>query len=120
MEEDNTLIFDWRPALRQAVGDAHNGAGLGTISARFHRAVVALVVNVAERFPGTPVVLSGGVFQNICLLDGVTEAMNTRNIEVYLNEQVPANDGGISFGQAAVAAVLASIGSLPELIRESR
>ncbi len=49
-------------------------------------------------------VLSGGVFQNSLLLSRVEVLLRERGLFVYTNQQVPANDGGISLGQALVAA----------------
>lgn len=98
------LRVDWRAAVREAVRDRARGAGAGAISARFHRALIALVVEVAERFPGLPVALSGGVFQNLRLLEGARAALLRAGRTVYTNEAVPPNDAGISFGQAACAA----------------
>ena len=94
--------FDWRPVLRALIADLERGEPAGAVSARFHRAVAALVRDAAALVPGEPVALSGGVFQNARLLALCTEALRAR--KVYLNGQVPANDGGICYGQAAAAA----------------
>jgi hydrogenase maturation protein HypF len=50
------------------------------------------------------VCMSGGVLQNSRLAASLTRQLAGDGFEVYLNEQVPCNDGGISYGQAAVAA----------------
>jgi hydrogenase maturation protein HypF len=50
------------------------------------------------------VALSGGVFQNALLLERVDALLRDSGLEVYSNRSVPANDGGISLGQALVAA----------------
>jgi len=50
------------------------------------------------------VVLSGGVMQNRLLLQGLIEALGNSRYEVLTAGQVPANDGGIAFGQAVIAA----------------
>jgi hydrogenase maturation protein HypF len=60
------------------------------------------VVAVAGRYDERPVVVSGGVFQNALLVRLLADALGER---LWLNRAVPANDGGISLGQAAVAAV---------------
>jgi hydrogenase maturation protein HypF len=49
------------------------------------------------------VVLSGGVFQNMFLLESVCRLLKADGFEVFTHSRVPPNDGGISFGQAAVA-----------------
>jgi hydrogenase maturation protein HypF len=47
-------------------------------------------------------VLSGGVFQNMFLLDRVCGLLRKSGFEVFTHSRVPTNDGGISLGQAAV------------------
>jgi hydrogenase maturation protein HypF len=60
---------------------------------------------VAAGVAGTELaVLSGGVFQNRLLLAATAERLEARGLRVLVPERVPANDGGISFGQAAIAA----------------
>ena len=58
----------------------------------------------AAALPGEAVALSGGVFQNARLLGMCIETLRAKGHEVFANERVPAGDGGISYGQAAVAA----------------
>ena len=103
-DEAGMLAFDWRGLISAALRDAAAGAGAGVISARFHRAVAALVTELSGRFSGEAVALSGGVFQNVRLLEDCFAQLGAHGLSVYANERVPANDGGISFGQAAVAA----------------
>lgn len=61
--------------------------------------------------PGLPergldtVALSGGVFQNVRLSDIVEDALVAEGLTVLVHEAVPPNDGGISVGQAAIAAL---------------
>ena len=58
----------------------------------------------------TPIVLSGGVFQNDMLLRDLRELLAGSGLEIWTNRAVPANDGGISLGQAALAAFRAGSG----------
>jgi hydrogenase maturation protein HypF len=80
---------------------------VGSLAAKFHNTLFAVIVAVCRRLRETDgldrVCLSGGTFQNEYLLRRVIPALQTRGFEVYLNNQVPTNDGGIALGQAAIA-----------------
>lgn len=110
VREDNMIIFDWRRLIRHIVHDVGEGCSSGKISARFHRAVVQLLFDVCsmarEKYGCSRVALSGGVFQNVYLIGRGTAGLQKRGFAVYANEKVPANDGGISYGQAAAASRL--------------
>jgi [NiFe] hydrogenase maturation protein HypF len=105
--ESGMMIFDWRQLIRDVVRDAWSNAGSGVISARFHRAVARLIADAASHaetlYGCRRVVLSGGVFQNSHLLCDSAAQLEAAGFRVLLNEKVPANDGGISYGQAAAA-----------------
>jgi hydrogenase maturation protein HypF len=77
------------------------------VSAKFHWSVARLIVLVAEKIRNerklNRVALSGGVFQNLLLLKQTTEMLRASDFQVFTHTRVPANDGGISLGQAAVA-----------------
>ncbi len=111
--EKNMIIFDWRRLIRDIVHDVREGCGSGEISARYHRAVVQLLIDVSslarEEYGSSRVVLSGGVFQNAYLLGRGAAGLQNRGFAVYANEKVPANDGGISYGQAAAASKLPAV-----------
>ncbi|MCR6489707.1 carbamoyltransferase HypF [Amycolatopsis sp. OK19-0408] len=74
-------------------------------AARFHNGVARAIVDTCDRLRdhSTTVALSGGVFQNVLLLDRTVENLERRGFRVLTHRQVPTNDGGISFGQVAVA-----------------
>jgi hydrogenase maturation protein HypF len=99
--------LDWRPLLAAAVADLVRGASPGSVSTRFHRALAAagaeLVRAAAARHGRFPVVLTGGVFQNARLAEGIAAELSP-GFAVYLHGEVPPGDGGLALGQAAVAA----------------
>jgi hydrogenase maturation protein HypF len=75
------------------------------IAARFHETVAAASAEAcAKHADAGKVVLSGGTFQNLRLLDATTAELERLGFEVLSHRVVPPNDGGISFGQAAIAA----------------
>jgi hydrogenase maturation protein HypF len=95
-------------AIRAAVGELRAGVPVPVIAARFHRGVAAAIVEGCGRIRAetglAAVALSGGVFQNALLLEAAAAGLEERGFRVLVHHRVPPNDGGISLGQAAVAA----------------
>lgn len=93
--------------LDAVVADLRAGAPVPVIAARFHNGVAALIVNAASRIREetglAAVALSGGVFQNMLLLERAVSGLTGAGFDVLTHHRVPPNDGGISLGQAAVA-----------------
>ena len=100
--------FDPRPAIASAVRDVREGAPAGAIARRFHRGLSRLVVEACARIRESSaistVALSGGVWQNMLLLEDCSAALERDGFTVLVHRRVPANDGGLCLGQAAVAA----------------
>ncbi|MEV0201812.1 carbamoyltransferase HypF, partial [Nonomuraea sp. NPDC050691] len=94
--------------VRAVVDDLRRGVPSPVIAARFHHGLAGAVVTAAglvARAAGIgTVALSGGVFANELLLGGVADGLRARGFRVLTHRRVPCNDGGISLGQAAVAA----------------
>ena len=92
------------PIIRGVVRDLQNGLSTAEIGAKFHKTIVALFAEVCTSVRNESdlnrVVLSGGCFQNSILLAGLIQKLESRNFQVFTHRQVPANDGGISLGQA--------------------
>ncbi|QKV80471.1 carbamoyltransferase HypF [Amycolatopsis sp. Hca4] len=105
-ERDGLWVYDPVPTLRDALRSAAD-APAGEVAARFHRTIAEVVVTLAvkaARASGTDVVcLGGGVFQNSLLTAGVVDGLAAAGLRPLLGERVPVNDGGISYGQAAIA-----------------
>ncbi len=102
------LILDVRPAVQALRLDLEAGAGVPTVSARFHNTLASVtsvaVARVAEERSTDIVVLSGGVFQNRLLVERTAARLTRKGLRVLLPRELPPNDGGISYGQVAVAA----------------
>lgn len=98
--------LDFRPLLRSVINDRVNERPVAEIARAFHRGLARglsqAVDAVSEMYDVDIAVLSGGVFQNELLLEDFKIALSRRTI--WTNHNVPANDGGISLGQAALAA----------------
>jgi hydrogenase maturation protein HypF len=91
-----------------AADDLAAGTPRQIVAARFHNGVAALIeagcLLLRERHGLNTVALSGGVFQNLLLLHGAVGRLEAHGFRVLLHSRVPCNDGGISLGQAVVAA----------------
>jgi len=105
--EGEPFIVDWRPLLQALCADLLSGVEISLVSARFHNTMSDIVVagcrRCAEAHEVRTVALSGGVFQNALLVEGVLPRLRDAGFTVLTHAQVPPNDGGISLGQAAVA-----------------
>ncbi|HEX3362484.1 MAG TPA: carbamoyltransferase HypF, partial [Solirubrobacterales bacterium] len=106
--EGDGFVLDPRPTVRAVLADLDRGQAPAVVAARFHETLAvgtaeACACLAAEHDLDT-VVLSGGVFQNRRLLERVAELLAAAGLRPLTPERLPANDGGVSFGQAAVAA----------------
>ncbi|MGA7305092.1 MAG: carbamoyltransferase HypF, partial [Rhodothermales bacterium] len=100
--------LDWTPILRGILGDIEMGTPVSVIATRFHRTLADLFVSAAlqarEETGIASVGLSGGVFQNGLLFADIGAKLRREGFDVITHRLVPTNDGGIAYGQAAVAA----------------
>ena len=98
--------------VRAAAGDLAAGVAREKIAARFHNGTAGLIADccglLRERTGLGTVALSGGVFQNLLLLHNVVGLLESGGFTVLTHSRVPCNDGGISLGQAVVAAARTS------------
>ena len=107
-DSTGTLVLDPREAIAAVDRDVRAGVPVGVVASRFHaglsRAAVEACTLSASAAGTELVVLSGGVFQNQRLLETVAAGLAGAGLRVLAPERLPANDGGISYGQTAVAA----------------
>jgi len=107
IEEGMPLQISSAGIFRGVIEDLRNGVSVGRISAKFHNAVAEMIAEVCgqirDRTGLEDVALSGGVFQNMLLLEQALPLLEEQGFSVYTHHQVPPNDGGISLGQAMVA-----------------
>jgi hydrogenase maturation protein HypF len=102
------LVLDPRPLVRAVLGDVRAGTDRATIAAKFHaslgQATAEMAADLAETAGMSTVALSGGVFQNVVFTGIVAGHLEQRGLAVLTHRDIPPNDGGISAGQAFVAA----------------
>ncbi|MBA3571469.1 MAG: carbamoyltransferase HypF, partial [Pyrinomonadaceae bacterium] len=98
------------------VEDLLDGFPASIVSARFHLAVARLIVSIAKKVRSerrlNRVVLSGGVFQNVFLLEKTCELLQASGFQSFTHARVPTNDGGISLGQASIANAQIKLGRI--------
>jgi hydrogenase maturation protein HypF len=105
--EKDQWIIRTAGIIEGVVGDTLKGVRKGILSARFHKTLIGLFTEVCTRVRGengiTEVALSGGTFQNVTLLKGLTRALQGKGFTVYSHARVPSNDGCLALGQAVCA-----------------
>ena len=107
-ETEGVLVIDWLPLVEAILDDLRRGVARETIAARFHETLVDGIVRTAREVDRATVALSGGCFQNRRLTERAAERLRAEGFTVLLHRRLPPNDGGISTGQAVVAAAAAA------------
>jgi hydrogenase maturation protein HypF len=101
-------IMDTRALFEALLNDIAREVSAGDISRRFHNGLVEVLVEVAKRLRQQSgierVCLSGGTFQNVYLFERLCAQLRAGGLQVFVHGEVPAGDGGLSLGQALVAA----------------
>ncbi len=102
--------LDFRPLLKAVAEDRKRGRAAGEVARAFQRGVACgmcqAVREVAASLQVDTAVFSGGVFQNELLMEDLKSELEPTGLQVWTNQTLPPNDGGISLGQAAMAALL--------------
>ncbi len=89
----------WEKCFREIVSASKKGVSIREIALGFHRAVADMIIDAAKLCGHRKVLLSGGVFLNRIITGEVQKLGAALGYDIYINEQVPANDGGIALGQ---------------------
>lgn len=98
--------LDPAPMWYALLADIASSVPVSVIALRFHRGLAKAITDTALRIagPADSVVLSGGCFQNRLLFEAVSRQLDSAGFAVLSHAQVPANDGGLALGQAAIGA----------------
>lgn len=104
---DGAIVIGTDDLVAHIVSLIESGMAVDDVAAAFHRAIIHTTGAVAERIRAVTgindVALSGGVFHNRILLEGIIGTLRDRDFTVYTHKNVPCNDGCIALGQLAVA-----------------
>ena len=102
-DAQGVLTLDWRDMLRALVSD---GAGAGVRAARFMNTLISAAAEQLRRVSKETglgrVVLSGGVFQNMYIMNRLPERLRRMGLEVYTHSRVSCSDEGLSLGQLMI------------------
>jgi hydrogenase maturation protein HypF len=106
--QDNHWQIDTTPLFRAIVDDLRRMVLVETISRRFHNGLVETLTRLArllrEESSINRICLSGGTFNNLLVFEQLIRKLESSGFEVFTPSEVPAGDGGLSLGQALVAA----------------
>lgn len=108
VQRDGVLLINTRRMFGELIEGVSRGTPVSAISRKFHNGLVNIFVEIArilrDRTALNRVCLSGGTFNNLYLTTNLVAALTAASFEVFTQNEVPAGDGGVSLGQAMVAA----------------
>jgi hydrogenase maturation protein HypF len=108
-QSDGLFIVKCKEIFNEIVKDIDSGLEKCIIASRFHETAAEIImegcINIRKNTGIKEVVLSGGVFQNMTLLERTVYKLESEGFHVFTHSSVPANDGGIALGQAVTAIV---------------
>lgn len=103
LTDNSIFIVDWQPIFEQMINEIFRGVEASVISAKFHNTLVEIIITLSKKIGLTNVILTGGCFQNVILLERTIDKLVEEKFKPHWNKLVSTNDGGISFGQAVFA-----------------
>lgn len=112
-----SIAIGTRPLFEAIIRDLAENVPPPVMSARFHNGLVAILLEIASILGKSQqldrVCLSGGTFNNLYLSQNLSQALSRAGFKVFIQTEVPSGDGGLSLGQALVAAHKANRGTQP-------
>lgn len=101
-------VIRWQGLWQAVLEDLNNNINKARIAARIHHSLIdastQLLMQLSHQSGIDVVVLSGGVFQNKLLLEGLSKQLRAQGKSVLSPQAYPSNDGGLALGQATIAA----------------
>jgi hydrogenase maturation protein HypF len=94
-----SLVLDWRPLIRGIVEDVCENVSPSIISVKFHRALANTITSLGIWNRNSPILLTGGVFQNKVLVELIHRNCQMHDLEWSMPREIPVNDGGLAAGQ---------------------
>lgn len=107
-DDGDCLRLNWQPMWLELLADIQDGVKAEHIAARFHHTLILALTHIVMELRQThrfdTIALSGGVFQNRLISIYLPKILRSQGFELLQHKQVPAHDGGLSLGQAILAA----------------
>jgi len=108
IDEGLCLQLNWQPMWLELLRDLQRGTEAAIIASRFHHTLIhalsAVTLKLKEAHHFDSIALSGGVFQNRLLSTGLAATLQKKGLPALQHRQLPTHDGGLSLGQAVIAA----------------
>lgn len=104
IDGDAAAVLDWGALIETLLADLARRTPPAVVAARYHNALVEMIVAAAQRAGESRVVLTGGCFQNAVLAERASTRLVEAGFQVFRHRRVPPNDGGLAVGQAMAAA----------------
>lgn len=98
-ESNGLFEWDWRSMITKMLNDIEKRIPKSEIAKKFHNTLSDYIVAMAKKNNIPRIVLSGGCFQNMILLEQSITLLRRNGFTPYWHQRIPANDGGISLGQ---------------------
>jgi hydrogenase maturation protein HypF len=102
--ENGYTVVNFASSIRSIIADIAQPVPREIVATKFHNTVISairtIVRDISTRYGIKDVALSGGTFQNLYLLDRTARLLASEGLNIFINQKVPCNDGGISLGQA--------------------
>ena len=108
-EKQDFFTVDYNPMFKDIIGiilDNEMPDAAGFIAETFINTLASIILDAVLKSRCKNVCMSGGVFQNALLRNKAALILKKNGFNVYLNEKIPANDGGIAFGQAVYGGII--------------
>ncbi|WP_164880641.1 carbamoyltransferase HypF [Clostridium manihotivorum] len=106
-KQGDAYVVNTDNIIKGIIDDVKRNIRKGVISRKLHNTIAEITeimcLKLSKDYGIKEVALSGGVFQNKLLLEEVYESLSKDGFKVYMNSQIPCNDGGISVGQIVIA-----------------
>jgi hydrogenase maturation protein HypF len=99
IQKNGLFEWDWRSMIAELLGDIETYVPKSEVARKFHNTLSKVIVEIAKKNNISRVLLSGGCFQNVILLEQSITLLRRNGFTPYWHQRIPTNDGGISLGQ---------------------